>query len=291
MGFGIGLVFPVGNMLVIAFFDGEMRAKMLGLGNVLANAGAMVFVTVGGLLATTRWNNVFLVHLVLVIILILILFLPEPAKDEISQEANSAVKPKMPGIAWLYIFGLGLCMVFIFPIMLYMSSIIEANNLGTAAEAGYVISSFTVAGMVGGLAFAKLFSKFGTKIFAFSTCLLAIGMSLLVIGNTIIFMYIGCIICGFGFIQIMSAVFWGIGSDVPPALVPSVAGFATASMNIFNFTSPYVHTFLSRLVGMSGNLKAPFFFAIFFFVASTVVFLFSAKKKVFYQDKFIPPIH
>ena len=42
-GIGLGIVTPLGAALIIAFFDGEVRAQMMGFGNVAANVGGILF--------------------------------------------------------------------------------------------------------------------------------------------------------------------------------------------------------------------------------------------------------
>jgi len=100
-GIGLGITVPLGAALIISFFDGEERAQMMGLSNVIANVGGILFQLLGGFAATASWELAFLVHGLGIITLILVLFLPEPAKVPV--QAAGEAKTKNAG------FGIRLC--------------------------------------------------------------------------------------------------------------------------------------------------------------------------------------
>ena len=64
VGLGLGIMFPVGNATIIAFFDGERRSRLLGLGITIQFVFNLVYTTVAGFLTEVGWNYSFLAYLI-----------------------------------------------------------------------------------------------------------------------------------------------------------------------------------------------------------------------------------
>lgn len=78
VGVGLGILFPVGNATIIAFFEGERRSRLLGLGVTVQFLFALVYTTVAGFLTEIGWNYSFLTYLVgLVPLAVVVAFMPE----------------------------------------------------------------------------------------------------------------------------------------------------------------------------------------------------------------------
>ncbi|HHX77192.1 MAG TPA: MFS transporter, partial [Firmicutes bacterium] len=149
-GIGLGLITPLGNALILNFFEGQARANLLGAGNVSLNAGGIVLQLLGGFLAAINWRYTFLSHLFgLISLVIVYILLKEPEKVERPAERKTPV----PKAVYFYSLLLMLMFLFTFPLMLSMSSIISEEGLGDASAAAVVLSMFTVGGTVAGLVF------------------------------------------------------------------------------------------------------------------------------------------
>ncbi|KNZ43642.1 hypothetical protein AKG39_00295 [Acetobacterium bakii] len=276
-GIGLGIVTPLGAALIIAFFDGEARAKMMGLSGVVANIGGILFQLLGGVAAASSWELAFLVHGLGIITFILILFLPEPAK--VPAQAAGETKPKLPGSVFGFAFAIFFMLILVYPMLVNMSTIIAVTGLGGAPEAALVLTMFTVGGMVSGLIFAKVFGIFKKNTLAVGLGLLAVAMASIGLGNTIIFMYIGTTVAGIGFSFILPTVFMDLGAAVHPSQMATASGIIMASMNVGGFCSAYFFAFLAGIMGMTEVIKFPFYVSMTAFAVAAVAYLFIKPKQ------------
>lgn len=270
-GIGLGIVTPLGAALIIAFFDGEVRAQMMGLSNVVANIGGILFQLLGGVAAAVSWEYSFLVHGLGIVTLILILFLPEPAK--VPAQAAGEAKPKLPGSVFGFAAAILFMMVLIYPMLVSMSTIIAVTGMGGATDAALVLTMFTVGGMLGGFVFAKVFGIFKKNSLALGLGLLAVAMASIGLGNSIAFMYIGTTIAGLGFSFILPTVFMNLGAIVHPSQMPTASGIIMASMNVGGFCSAFFFAFLAGIVGMTENIKFPFYVSMTVFAVAALAYL------------------
>ena len=278
-GIGLGIVTPLGAALIIAFFDGEVRAQMMGLSGVVGNVGGILFQLLGGFAATISWEYAFLVHGLGIITLVIVLFLPEPAKAPV--QAVGEAKPKLPGAVFAFAGLIFFLMVLIYPMLVNMSSIIAAGGMGTAGDAALVLTMFTVGGMLGGLIFAKVFGIFKSNTMPVGVALIAVAMVSIGLGNSIAFMYIGTTIAGIGLSFIMPSIFMNLGAAVHPSQMPTASGIVMASMNVGGFCSAYFFALLAGVMGvdMMANIKFPFYVSMIAFAAIAIALLFIKPKQ------------
>lgn len=277
-GLGLGIVSPLGAALIIAFFDGQERAEMMGLSNVIANIGGILFQLLGGMLASKYWGYSFLAHGLGIITFILILMLPEPEKAPEPPAGQAA--PKMPGTVWMYTISMLVLMMLNYPLLVNMSSVIETYGMGDASDSAMVLTMFTVGGMVAGAIFAKLFGVFKSKVMAVGLSLMTLAMVCLYFGNSIAFMYAGSTLSGIGFSMIMPTIMMQIGAVVPPAQVSTASGMIVAGMNVGGFVSAYFFAAVSGIFGKTGDLKFPYLVAIICFAIGSLGLLFKKDKQV-----------
>lgn len=276
-GIGLGIVTPLGGALIIAFFDGEVRAQMMGFGNVVANVGGILFQLLGGMAAGIAWQYAFLPHALGVITLVLILFLPEPEKAPV-QTAGEA-KPKLPGSVFGFALAIFLITALVYPMLVNMSTIIAVTGMGGAADAALVLTMFTIGGMAGGFIFAKVFGIFKKNTFAVGLAMLAIAMVSIGFGNSILFMYIGTTVAGVGFSFIMPTIFMDLGAAVHPSQMATASGIVMACMNIGGFCSAYIFAFLGSIMGMTENIKFPFYVSMTVFTVAAIAYLLIKPKQ------------
>ena len=91
VGVGLGILFPVGNATIIAFFEGERRSRLLGLGVPVQFLFALVYTTVAGFLTEIGWNYSFLTYLVgLVPLAVVVAFMPEARSFALTESSASS---------------------------------------------------------------------------------------------------------------------------------------------------------------------------------------------------------
>ena len=276
-GIGLGITVPLGAALIIAFFDGEERAQMMGLSNVIANVGGILFQLLGGFAATASWELAFLVHGLGIITLIFVLFLPEPAKVPV--QAAGEAKPKMPASVYGFAAAIFFIMALIYPMLVNMSSIIAGSGMGGAGDAALVLTMFTVGGMLGGFIFAKVFGIFKKNSLTLGLAMLTLAMASIGFGNSIAFMYIGTTVAGIGFSFIMPTVFMDLGTAVHPSQMPTASGIIMACLNIGGFCSAYMFAFIAGIAGMTESIKFPFYVSMSVFAVATIAYLLIKPKE------------
>ncbi|WKY48124.1 MFS transporter [Eubacteriaceae bacterium ES3] len=277
-GIGLGIVTPLGASLIISFFDGESRAQMMGLSNVVANVGGILFQLLGGFAGAISWEYAFLIHGLGILTLIIVLFLPEP--EAVPVQASNEAKPKLPTTVYVFAGLIFFMMALIYPMLTNMSTIIAVSGMGTAGDAAMVLTMFTVGGMLGGFIFAKVFGFFKSNTMPVGVAMLAVAMVSIGFGNSIAFMYIGTTVAGIGFSFVMPSIFMNLGATVHPSQMPTAAGIVTASMNVGGFCSAYMYALIAGIAGvdMTVNFKFPFYVSMVAFAAIAVALIFIKPK-------------
>ena len=249
VGLGLGILFPMGNALVLKFYEGQKRANMMGIANVVANIGGITLQMAGAFLCAIAWQYSFLAHLVgIVALLLLIFFLPEPEK---ALAPESGQKVKLPIIVFILAVLCAFVQMINGPVLLNMSTIIISSKLGTAASAGAVLSMFTVGGMAGGAVFGKTFQKSGRFTLAIGVAVVSIGLGIVNYAGSLILLGLGTTVCGIGLFIFIPGCMMEIGMKVPPAIIALATGIYMATANVGLFLSPYYMAFLAKVSGNS----------------------------------------
>ena len=253
VGLGLGILFPMGNALVLKFFEGQKRANMMGIANVAANIGGIILQMAGAFLCAISWRYTFLTHLVGVIaFFLLVFFLPEP---ENAPAPAGGQKAKLP----LYVFFLAALCAFVQmingPVLLNMSTIIISSKLGTAASAGAVLAMFTVGGMIGGAFFGKAFQMAGRFALPLGIVFISIGLGIVNFAGSLFLLGLGITVCGMGLFMFIPACMMELGMKVPPAAIAMATGIYMALANVGLFLSPY---YMALLTKMTGNADVRF---------------------------------
>ncbi|MDO5410511.1 MAG: MFS transporter [Lachnospiraceae bacterium] len=272
LGFGLGLLSPLGNALTIGLYKGQKQASMLGYGTLCMNAGGIILQMLGGALAEKGWNITFYGHAFCLIGLFMAFFLPEPEKQEVSPEAPVQTKEKMSKMIWLIAFLFMIFNILNFPIMMNISVLFEMRNAGGAAAAATSLSLYTVAGCIAGLTFGKIFQFAQRWCLTLGYALCGIGALCVYVGTTNIIMTIGLMLLGFGFSIIMPACMSWAGFVTPLSTIAIATSILLALMNLGGFLSSFWLKFLAMAAGE--NIFSAILVEIFVFLATAVFFVF-----------------
>ncbi len=272
-GFGMGLISPLGNALIIGLYDGQKRASLLGYGTLCMNAGGIICQMLGGVLAGIDWKLTFWGHGFIAIALIMSFFIPEPPKVEIPKQSVSgnAEKPKLGSVTFIAALLLILFNLVNYPNMMNISILFETRNAGGAAAAATALSLYTVAGCVAGLIFGQIF-KFAKRWCLFLGYLFCTaGSCAIYFGQVNIVMTLGLSLIGFGFSLIMPALMAWLGMATHPAIISTATAIVIGAMNIAAFISSFYVSLLTMIFPdpVIGGLLV----AIVVFAITAVIFL------------------
>ena len=280
MGFGAGLMAPLGNALIVGLYKGQKQASILGYGTLFMNAGGIVLQMLGGFLAGTGergWQMVFWGHALLIVAVIMAFFLPEPPVEEVVSNSGKkeSVGKKVYVIAALIFFY----NLFAFPIMLNMSTLFVQRNAGGPAVAATSLSLYTVAGVAAGFTFGFLFKAVKRFVITLGMALCGVGFLLVFAGHSMIVMTIGLIVVGFGFSTFFPAFMTWMGMVTPPSTVAMASSLILACMNLGGFVASPYNSLLMRIFGEDHFILPRIVIAIVFDLVAAVIFVFASPFK------------
>lgn len=249
VGISIGLLSPVGAALAVRFFEDQAeRDKVMGLGSMAMNGGAILFLALGGWLADISWQILFLGHLIGVAMIIVTLFcFPSSygVKAEASQD-NPSEKARLPRIAYV-VLGLSTFLaIFTYPLIYNTSHVVDALGLGTATQAAFVTTMYTVGGVAGGFFFARLTKLLGRFLTPLAVLCGSAGLFLFAIGSTLTILTIGSFIVGIGYGSYWPDFLAMVGKASHPSIAPFALSLIFPAFCIGSFVSPYVFSWLGQ---------------------------------------------
>lgn len=246
VGVGLGVMFPVGNAAIIAFFDGERRARLLGLGVTIQFLFSLVYTTVAGYLTELGWNWSFLTYLIgLIPLAMVVAWMPE-AKDVVAarrsggRKASPDARARLPRGVWGYaLFGLAVwtCVV---TVQVVTSTVLDERALADAGEAALVINCCGVGSIVCGLAFPYLVRAFKARLFGAAALLVAVSLVPCYFAGSAVVYALGALLLGVGGSAFFTAAQNAAGNLAPRSRVPFVSGVMSSMMNLGPFIGPYV---------------------------------------------------
>lgn len=279
-GVGLGIVTPLGATMVMAFFEGRQREKVLGLGAAVNNTGGVILQVVGGALAAISWTLCFWTHAVALLPLFFVLFfLPEPEKKEEEKVAETGEKKKMPVDTYVCVICIFFIMILVSPLILRMSYIVETLGMGPTIT-GFVNSSYTLGGILGGLIFSKVFGKLRLNAFPVICFVIAIAMACLAFGSSsVVFCFLAAILAGSGMYNMLPAMYAVIGAKTTPAQQSMSSGLIMGFMNLGFFASSYVAAFLENAFHQADNIRFPFYIGMICFAIAGIILVFIMTSK------------
>lgn len=255
VGIGLGIMFPVGNATIIAFFDGEKRSRLLGFGITIQFIFNLLYTTVAGYLTEIGWNYSFLAYLIGIIPFFIALFLMPEAKwivrtKETDEPAFDKTAPKepVPHAIWGYALFALACWTCVVTVQVVTSTVLDARQLAGPSEAALVINCCGIGTILCGLIFPYLVRAFKTHLFGISALIALVGIIPCWFASDVFVYAIGVFLLGFGGSAFFTAAQNATGNLAPKTRVPFVSGIMTSMMNLGPFIGPYIYS--ASMMGM-----------------------------------------
>lgn len=289
-GFNQGSMYTVlGILMTSAVPDENKRGAFVGIGTSLMSLGGVFFTTVGGILATTRWQNAYLLFFYYIIAIVLeLILLPnvEPEGKVIPQAGGQAQKTSKGGMGRVWLLS---AHYFFFFLFLYVFGtnvseyVITTYQLGTSVEAGIAASCVTIGGIVAGALFglySKVLKRFTVPVLMF---LSVIGLGVpLFITTSIIGIYLSGLLLGFAMMGASPYITEFMHEIAPPDQFGQAMSIYSMFMNAGMVVAIYVIAFLTQLVcGDANSIHHKFLVAFVgsIFVFATSFFVYIPKTK------------
>ena len=200
LGIGLGLYSPLAIELINLLFAENERAKLMGFRGAAEQLGRSLLTLVAGLLFIFGWNLSFIVYgLAFILALLFYHFVPEVNNQENGKdEANTKVQTKKRLSPVIYLIAIFMSVaVFNGAAIDIRFPALAAEIMGEGFNSSYIIALKPVLGIFAGLAFGKLYLKFGKKLLYFSIAsLILAGILVANSGSSMIPLTIGFYLAG-----------------------------------------------------------------------------------------------
>ena len=245
LGIGIAGIICTTFALIVCYYDGVTRARVLGYQAAAMGVGVLILEVSGGLLAGISWRAAFLIYLIGVVILAGILVtMKEPVRpkfDEI-KVASDETFPVFPLLLAYITLFLGNMLFFLMPTKFpYLIANMDAARIlgeNTALTAGIFLGIMGCASALLGIFYGRIAWRFhrytiltiSLICFGIGLCSLGFATSLVTVGFAVIFIGIGEGI-------LMPMILTWIAAITPRQFLGRAMGGFSVSLNIGQFAS------------------------------------------------------
>lgn len=277
LGFGLGLLFPLGNALIIDLFSEDKRAFMFGIGEVVKNLSLISLQMLVGILVGVSIKISWGAYLVLLLsFALLFLFLPEPKVKPADQQMSMMKEIKnVPRRLYVFVVFLCICAIMQTVYQVNLSSIIVTEKLGNATTAATVLSTATFVAMISALSFGLIHRFFKDYTITFCVFFLGLGSLLIATSHTLAMLYFSAGVVGIGIGTMSSAFYMKIAECATNENAALISGFQVVFQGFGNYLP---HYFL-RLVHVTFDSES---FRLPIFIGSIVLFAVAVGFGVFY---------
>ncbi|MGG1619044.1 MFS transporter [Paenibacillus sp. NRS-1782] len=272
LGAGLGMFNSLAVSLISDFFEGDERAQLVGFQSAVQGLGSSLATFVAGQLALIDWKFAFLCYAITIPVALLFFFIiPEPERVEPTAERSTGTGHKSGGVS-IPVLGLGavlfLFMTFIMIVYTKTGIMIAEKNMPNPGFLGTALTLFSLATMIAGFLFGKIYKWFRNYAPFISSLLTATGFVMLWFAQNVTMVTVAMLIIGFSFALFIPYIFTILTKIVPKGSETISISIAMVGSNLGAFASPYV----IKLVGMLfGNETASFSFLV-----SAIVFTIAA---------------
>lgn len=244
LGISVAGVMTSVTTLISDYYQGEERQKILGFQGVFVALGGMLYVGLGGVLASSHWRNPFLIYMAALFILVLtIKALREPEKQKTTLQINQGnSEGKLNTGLFVFLMGIGFFgMLMFYMIPTQVPFLLKSIGLDKSSLSALAIVCATLAGAVGALTFKQLKNKLHyIQIYTLIFIFMGLGYGLLFWANGLSIVLLGMVLAGFGAgMQVPNLTLW-VMELAPEHLKGRVIGGMSMAIFLGQFASPIV---------------------------------------------------
>jgi len=272
LGIGIAGIICTTSALIVCYYDGLSRARILGYQAAAMGVGVLILETSGGLLAGISWRAAFLIYLIGSVIFAGILAtMKEPVRkcEEITtapgdiRATPGETFPVTPFfLAYITLF-MGNLLFFLMPTKFpYLIATMDAARVlgeNTALTAGIFLGIGGCASAVMGIFYGRIAWRFH-RYTILTVTLLAFGLGLCILGfaTSLVIVGIAVILIGIGEGLLMPTILTWIAAITPRQFLGRAMGGFSVSLNIGQFASSLAIVPVIALVATYRNMFLAF---------------------------------
>jgi len=268
LGIGIAGIICTTSALIVCYYDGISRARVLGYQAAAMGAGVLILEVSGGLLAGISWRASFLIYLLGIVILAGILAtMKEPVRRCEENRPAAGETKAAPGetfpvapllLAYITLF-MGNLLFFLMPTKFpYLIAHMDAARIlgeNTALTAGIFLGIGGCASAVLGIFYGRIAWRFH-RYTILTVTLLAFGTGLCILGfaTSLVMVGLAVILVGIGEGLLMPTILTWIAAITPQQFLGRAMGGFSVSLNIGQFASALAVVPVIALVATYGNM-------------------------------------
>lgn len=264
LGFGVAGTMTLGMAWAADLWQGEARARFMGLQGAAMSGGGIVVMLLGGVLATLHWRGAFAVYaLVLPIAAFALVMLAPHARRITAGRAARAAAPQavaepFPWRAYAMIAPLAFLFMASFYVMpTRLPFLLGEVGVTNAAVTGAVMASMTLVSMPGALLYGRI-RRFLSPMAIFAASYLLMGLGVLLVGQAQGpgMVVLGLMVAGLGMGPSMPNYTTYFMSFVPASQRGRASGLLTTAFFAGQFASPLISAPLVAAFGLRGGFDA-----------------------------------
>ncbi|MFC5451252.1 MFS transporter [Paenibacillus aestuarii] len=237
LGLSIGLISPTCNALISENFQGKARSQMNGLQTSVNGIGGAIFLSIGGMIASFGWRDVFLTYsYAIVLLLMVIAFLPN--FPPMQTDAVIKQSMKMPKFLYAVAIAGGVHAMLFTLIPTNLSLFLSNNGIGSVTSVGYLTAFALIGVFIGGLAVTPLTGVFKKLLVPLNLALMASGFLLISSAHTVWTVALAVFLIGLGEGMLFPLSFIKTAEVVPKLVLTTGISILLASVYACQFLSP-----------------------------------------------------
>lgn len=259
VGLGIAGSTTATNSLVADYFSGDARAKFLGQVTAFTGFAGVVFMPIGGLLASLNWHYAFFSYLpALIFAPLTMFFIHEPESVQTHESEVMATKLKLKPVSIYIVVAIMLNQLAFMSVPVFIASYLQELVGADSIQVGLIGAFSGLFSFLGGLIYGRINKKYNYlkintgSFLAYSLGFLAIGLAqgwpLVVLGEMFV---------GFGMGVIPSNLTTWLAHEVQPLVRGRANGLYVTMMFLGNFLTSILLTPIIQAT----NIKSAYYFS------------------------------
>lgn len=256
LGFAVAGIMTSVITLIADYYEGEARARFMGLQAAFMNLGGVVFTVTGGFLADVIWRAPFLIYLVAFAILpFIVVALFEPARErapvqEFGLDGNDKVRFPFNRLVLVYLTALTFMAAFML-MAVQLPFFLEEVAGSSATQIGLAIAGSILFSIPPSLLYARISKRFDVfSIVATGFVLFSIGYTIIGFASGFWQVVMGAAVAGVGLGLLMPAINIWVTSLAPEIFRGRAFGLLTTFLFFGQFISPVVAQPVSQQFGI-----------------------------------------
>ena len=248
VGIGAGIIIPLSTGIIVDYFSGKQRVKMLGISSAVNNLTLVIATFAVGYLADIEWHFAFIVYLLPAITLILIPTISHtPPKRQKLDDRDKGDTRLNRGVIlglMLFYFTITYCSL----IVTYNTSYITADNHLASNSSDNIIALFFLAIMLPGFALNKIMTLLGRWVNMWSLIVMGLGLVIMSLPHpSELTLLLGALLTGLGYGVMQPIIYAKTAANAPPHLATMALSIVMAVNYLTIVVAPLIIDGIDRL--------------------------------------------